>query len=188
MKALKITLLTFATIAVVSCQKTSENNPATTTNPTGTEMAENANNAATTTPVTPAVDPATAPVITFASDIIDFGDVKADEKVERTVEFTNTGKSPLVISNAKGSCGCTVPEWSKEAIAPGQKGSMKVAFTAPKTNGKQTKTVTLTTNTATGNEKFSITANVTGGTERQVTPAPQQGNTQLPAPKLEQVN
>lgn len=119
------------------------------------EVAEQANNV---------VDPATAPVMKLAEASHDFGDVKANEKVQAYVKFTNEGKSPLIIQDASASCGCTVPEYPKNPIPVGGTDSIKVEYTAGNMNGKQQKTVTLKTNTANGTEQFNITANVTGAT------------------------
>ena len=58
----------------------------------------------------------------FDRDEWDFGEINQGDVVEHSFEFTNTGKDPLIISNAKGSCGCTVPEWPRAPIPPGQKG------------------------------------------------------------------
>ena len=111
------------------------------------------------------VDPATAPVMKLAEATHDFGDVKANEKVQTYVKFTNEGKSPLIIQDASATCGCTVPEFPKTPIAVGATDSIKVEYTAGNINGKQMKTVTLVTNTVNGTEQFNITANVTGATE-----------------------
>ena len=113
------------------------------------------------------VDPATAPVMKLAEASHDFGDVKANEKVQAYVKFTNEGKSPLIIQDASASCGCTVPEFPKNPIPVGATDSIKVEYTAGNMNGKQQKTVTLKTNTANGAEQFNITANVVGATEVQ---------------------
>ncbi len=113
------------------------------------------------------VDPATAPVMKLAEASHDFGDVKANEKVQAYVKFTNDGKSPLIIQDASASCGCTVPEFPKNPIPVGATDSIKVEYTAGNMNGKQQKTVTLKTNTLNGAEQFNITANVVGATEAQ---------------------
>lgn len=113
------------------------------------------------------VDPATAPVMKLAEASHDFGDVKANEKVQAYVKFTNEGKSPLIIQDASASCGCTVPEFPKNPIPVGATDSIKVEYTAGNMNGKQQKTVTLKTNTVNGAEQFNITANVVGATEVQ---------------------
>lgn len=112
------------------------------------------------------VDPATAPVMKLAEATHDFGDVKANEKVQAYVKFTNEGKSPLIIQDAQATCGCTVPEFPKTPIAVGATDSIKVEYTAGNMNGKQQKTVTLKTNTVNGTEQFNITANVVGASEQ----------------------
>ncbi|WP_196884879.1 DUF1573 domain-containing protein [Aureivirga sp. CE67] len=102
-----------------------------------------------------------APVIKFEKTEHDFGDIKEGDKVETEFKFTNTGKSDLIISNAKGSCGCTVPDYPKgKAIKPGEEGVIKVLFNSNGKPNRQTKTVTLTTNTAKGKELIKIKANV----------------------------
>ena|SRR5690606_9770438 len=109
------------------------------------------------------VDPETAAKLTFEETSYDFGDLPAGAKVDHYFKFTNTGKSPLIIKDAKGSCGCTVPQFPKEPIAPGATDSIKVSFDAGKFQGKQSKTVTLTTNTVAGKEELKITANIPTG-------------------------
>jgi len=76
-----------------------------------------------------------------------FGEIQEGEKANHTFTFTNTGTEPLIISNAKGSCGCTIPEWPAEPIAPGGTGEIQVVFNSKGKNGDQTKTVTITANT-----------------------------------------
>ena len=89
-----------------------------------------------------------------------FGDITEGEKVETRFEFTNTGKEPLIISNAKGSCGCTVPKWPKEPIAPGETGELLVSFDSKGKPGSQTKTVTVTANTEPAVTRLTIKAEV----------------------------
>jgi hypothetical protein len=87
-------------------------------------------------------------VISFTAEKHDFGTIPQGTPVTHTFSFTNTGKEPLFIKNAAGSCGCTVPEYTQEAIAPGAKGNVKVTFNAAAL-GPINKTVTITTNSAT---------------------------------------
>ena len=75
-----------------------------------------------------------------------FGEITQGESVEYAFEFTNTGSEPLIITNAKGSCGCTVPVWPREPVAPGESGVVDVKFNSKGKKGKQNKKVTLTTN------------------------------------------
>ena len=87
------------------------------------------------------------PIISFDKKNWDFGTITDGEVVEHTFRFTNTGTSNLVISSASASCGCTIPNWPKEPIAPGEKGEIKVEFNS---NGKKdmvTKDITILANT-----------------------------------------
>jgi hypothetical protein len=87
----------------------------------------------------------TGPKIEFTKETHDYGTVKYGADGTCTFEFKNNGNEPLIISNAKGSCGCTVPEWPKEPIAPGAKGSIKVKYDT-KRPGAINKSVTITSN------------------------------------------
>ncbi|MGS4346798.1 DUF1573 domain-containing protein [Myroides odoratus] len=89
----------------------------------------------------------------------DFGTIGNNEAVETEFEFTNTGDADLVIIDARASCGCTVPEYQKTPIKPGEKSKLKVRFQTGAV-GQQQKTVTLTTNTEKGEELLTIKANV----------------------------
>ncbi len=102
-----------------------------------------------------------APEISFDKEEFDFGTVKEGEVVETTFIVTNTGKSDLVITHAQASCGCTVPEWTKDPIAPGETGDIKVSFNTSGRTNKQSKSVTLTTNTEKGREIIKISGMVT---------------------------
>ena len=83
----------------------------------------------------------------FKKMVHDFGRMKEGEKREYDFAFTNTGKEDLYIEDCKGSCGCTVPEWPKEAIKPGQSASINVKFDSTKKEKDQEKSVTITANT-----------------------------------------
>lgn len=91
----------------------------------------------------------------------DFGTINEGDVVDVEFIVKNIGEADLIIADAKGSCGCTVPEPPKEPIAPGQSAPIKVSFNSNGKPGQQNKTVTLTTNTEMGNEVFNIKANVT---------------------------
>ena len=98
------------------------------------------------------------PVITFDKSEHDFGEIEAKTNVETEFSYTNTGDAPLVITDIKSSCGCTVPQdWSKEPLAPGESGKFTVKFNGSGKN-KVSKTVTVTANTETGKETVKITA------------------------------
>lgn len=85
--------------------------------------------------------------IEFESTIFNYGLIESGEVVQTVFSFTNTSDEPLIIQNAKGSCGCTVPEWPKEAIRPGESGQFVVRFDSKNKVGVQSKRVTITANT-----------------------------------------
>ncbi|MEX1191823.1 MAG: DUF1573 domain-containing protein [Brumimicrobium sp.] len=84
----------------------------------------------------------------FEKEVHDYGEIKQNGDGSCEFEFTNTGSEPLMISNAKGSCGCTVPEWPREPIAPGEKGVIKVKYDTKRV-GPFGKSVTIQSNAAT---------------------------------------
>jgi hypothetical protein len=98
------------------------------------------------------------PLISFDKAQHDFGTIPNGIPVETEFSYKNSGKSMLVVSNIKSTCGCTVPSnWTKE-VAPGETGKFKVKFNG-KGNGNQiSKTITLTTNTEKGSETVKILA------------------------------
>lgn len=106
------------------------------------------------------VNKATAPVMTFAKESHDFGQVNEGDKVVYDFFFTNTGKSALIISSAAATCGCTVPEYPKKPLTPGKTGIIHVVFNSTGKSGMQNKTITLTTNTFKGNEELHLVGNV----------------------------
>ncbi|MDG1761090.1 MAG: DUF1573 domain-containing protein [Flavobacteriaceae bacterium] len=102
------------------------------------------------------------PVMTFDKTDHDFGTINEGETVETVFNFTNTGSSDLIITNAKGSCGCTVPEYPKNTpIKPGESASIKVKFDSSNKPNLQSKTVTITANTAKAREQIRIKTFVT---------------------------
>lgn len=84
--------------------------------------------------------------MTFTELEYSFGTIKQNDMVHHDFVFTNTGKEPLIITQASGSCGCTVPLWPKEPIKKGEKGTIKVSFNSAGKMGLQDKTVTITSN------------------------------------------
>jgi hypothetical protein len=87
------------------------------------------------------------PVMQFANVEHDFGTINEGQSVEYTFAVKNTGEAPLVIQEAKPSCGCTVPDWSKTPIMPGATGFVKAKFDSSGKSGIQNKTITVTANT-----------------------------------------
>lgn len=90
----------------------------------------------------------------------DFGNIAQNSSNKYVYSFTNTGKEPLIITNAKGSCGCTVPRWPKEPIAPGEKGEIEIIYKPGKQKNKQSKTITITANTEPDKTILKVKANV----------------------------
>ena len=101
------------------------------------------------------------PVAKFESMEYDFGTITEGDKVEHVFKVTNEGTADLVISEVKPSCGCTVPEYTKTAIAPGANGDIKVIFNSAGKSGNQEKTVTVTLNTEKATEILKFKANIT---------------------------
>ncbi len=99
-------------------------------------------------------------VMKFEHMDYEFGTVKEGEKVSHTYKFTNTGDEPLIISSAKGSCGCTVPKWPSEPIAPGATGVIDVVFDSKGKPGKQAKRVTVNANTVPAQTFLNISGTV----------------------------
>lgn len=107
-----------------------------------------------------AADDKNAPDFKFEVEEYNYGTIKQGETVNYEFKFTNTGKEPLIISNAAGSCGCTVPVWPKEPIGKGQSSTIKVTFNSTGKMGMQDKTVTLTSNAKSGSKVLHIKGNV----------------------------
>lgn len=97
------------------------------------------------------------PEMTFEKTEHDFGTIERGTPQETVFKFTNTGNAPLLITNAKSSCGCTVPNPPKDPIAPGETGELLVKFNGSGQN-QITKTITVTANTAKGSEVLRIKA------------------------------
>lgn len=111
------------------------------------------------------------PVMSFEEEMHDFGEIEEGDVVEHTFSFTNTGDSDLIISNAKGSCGCTVPTYPKDKpIAPGETSEMTVKFNSKGKPNNQMKTVRITANTEKGTEMIKIKAFVKGGEKAKGNP------------------
>ena len=103
--------------------------------------------------------PVSTAAMTFDKTVHDFGTIKEGETVQTTFIFTNTGKSDLIIVDARGSCGCTVPNYPKNTpIAPGATGEILVSFDSSNKPNMQQKTVTISANTDSGRETIRIKA------------------------------
>jgi Protein of unknown function (DUF1573) len=101
------------------------------------------------------------PVMTFEKEEHEFGKLVEGEKVSYAFKFKNTGKADLIISDAKGSCGCTVPTWTKDPVAAGESGTIDITFDSRGKSGMQHKTVTLITNAIPNTKVLTISGEVT---------------------------
>jgi len=110
---------------------------------------------------TPSNPDGKVPEFKFEETMYEFGTVNEGDMVNHTFTFTNSGEAPLIIKNAVASCGCTVPNWPKEPIAPGETGEIEVNFNSQGKPNQQTKTITITANTEPTITKLTIKGMVT---------------------------
>lgn len=103
---------------------------------------------------------AATPVMKFEKKHHTFGEIVQGEKVRYTFKFKNEGNLPLIINNARSTCGCTVPEWPKQPIAAGEEGSIEVLFNSEGKMGNFNKTITIKANTNPNMNKVSISGNI----------------------------
>ncbi len=123
--------------------------------------------------LTPAEEPPVTEIL-FDETVYEFGTVLEGELVTHVYTFTNTGTEPLVISNAKGSCGCTVPRYPTDPIAPGETASLTVQFNSKSKKGERNQKVTITANTSPPQTFLYVVGRVEPRTEDdpEWTPAP----------------
>ena len=108
-------------------------------------------------------DTSELPRIAFERTMHDMGKIAQGQRVEMRFPFTNTGGSPLVISAVNGSCGCTVgKDWPTKPMAPGESGEITVVFDSAGRSGKQSKTVSVVTNSRRPTTVLIITGEVVG--------------------------
>jgi hypothetical protein len=100
------------------------------------------------------------PIVQFEKEEHNFGDISQGEVVSHNFIIKNSGKADLIISSAKGSCGCTVPVWPKDPIKPGAEAEIKVTFNSKGRSGSQTKKVTVLTNAIPNTKVLTIRGNV----------------------------
>jgi Protein of unknown function (DUF1573) len=149
----KLILVVIAALALTACkdrdaekkiaalearlnQMEGKNTPAANPNPTASKPVE-----AEVKPEGP------LPILLFEEMEYDFGNIKEGDKVTHVYKFKNTGEVPLIIQDAKPSCGCTAPDWTKTPIPPGEEGFVKAEFDSNGKPGAQNKTITVTANT-----------------------------------------
>ncbi|MFT4855284.1 MAG: hypothetical protein ACI9UV_001458 [Algoriphagus sp.] len=98
--------------------------------------------------------------IIFKEKAINFGDITQGDKVSHTFTFTNSGNSPLIISNVAVTCGCTATNWPKEPIAPGKTSEISVSFNSAGKMGAQNSVIRIYSNASEPIEKVSLISNV----------------------------
>jgi len=155
MKTTKIIVLSISILAMVSCQNKTPDVSSDVRNDKGASIS-----GADTPLVTPVPANGKYPEMIFEEETHDFGTIDQGEIVTTEFEFENAGGSDLIITEAKGSCGCTVPEFPREAIKPGETSQIKVSFNSSGKSGEQTKTVTLFCNTKEGKKVLHIKSNI----------------------------
>ena len=97
----------------------------------------------------------------FEEVMHDFGQLKGAQIVSHTFKFENIGKVPLIIKDATSTCGCTVPDFPKEPIQPGEKSEITVKFNTENKEGYQSKPVTVITNGYPSKYTLTVTAEIT---------------------------
>ena len=99
--------------------------------------------------------------ISFEKSTFDFGEIKQGQVVTATFKYKNTGKGPLILSNVATTCGCTVPAWPKEPLAPGKSAEITATFNSAGKMGQQNKVITVFSNGKSAQSQVSIVCNVT---------------------------
>ncbi len=168
-KTLSIIALSIIGLGLVSCKKENKETAATETAPADST----ASGAPATVPTdssaaTPVSAQATAApassqpstTIALSESNFDFGKIKKGDKVEHVYEVTNTGTNPLVISEVKPGCGCTVPDFTKEPIMPGKKGKITLHFDSSNFEGNVNKYADVFANVEKAPVKLTFTANI----------------------------
>jgi len=107
-------------------------------------------------------DPVTAPVMKFDQDSYNFGKIMQGDSVVHDFKFTNIGKTPLIITDAVATCGCTKPEWPTAPIKPGEGGQITVTYNSVGHNpGLIDKMITITANTNPAESTLHLVGEVT---------------------------
>jgi hypothetical protein len=145
---MKQLILLLVSLALVSCNSSSDEKTIT-TDLVNSPLTANSN-----------AEKVLTPNIEMLETSYNFGEIQQGESVTHDFILKNTGEADLIISAAKGSCGCTVPEWPKTPIAKGEEAAIKVTFNSAGRSGKQNKTVTLVTNAIPNTKVLTINGNV----------------------------
>ena len=145
---MKQLILLLVSLALVSCNSSSDEKTIT-TDLVNSPLTANSN-----------AEKVLTPNIEMLETSYNFGEIQQGESVTHDFILKNTGDADLIISAAKGSCGCTVPQWPKTPIAKGEEATIKVTFNSAGRSGKQNKTVTLVTNAIPNTKVITINGNV----------------------------
>ncbi len=145
---MKQLILLLVSLALVSCNSSSDEKTIT-TDLVNSPLTANSN-----------AEKVLTPNIEMLETSYNFGEIQQGESVTHDFILKNTGDADLIISAAKGSCGCTVPEWPKTPIAKGEEAAIKVTFNSAGKSGKQNKTVTLVSNAIPNTKVITINGNV----------------------------
>lgn len=100
------------------------------------------------------------PVFCVSDTAYDFGTIYEGDVVQMDFRYKNTGSRPLIISEASSTCGCTIPDYSKKPVAPGEVSVLKVVFNSAGKMGKQFKPIWINANTMPSHFTLSISGNV----------------------------
>ena len=111
-----------------------------------------------------------AAVIKFDKKVIDYGTIEFKANSDREFTFTNTGKEPLILSSVRASCGCTTPSWTREPVAPGATGTIKVKYDTGRV-GNFSKTITVKSNASNGTVTLKIQGKVKPKAQDQTVPS-----------------
>jgi hypothetical protein len=168
-KSLSIIALSIIGFGSVSCKKeeNKELQNSETIAPDSLSTAAPADSLSAVTPapatgetVTPAASNQPLTTVALSESNFDFGNIKKGDKVNHIYEITNTGTSPLVISEVKPGCGCTAPEFTKEPILPGKKGKITLSFDSSSFDGAVQKFADVYANVEKAPIKLTFNANI----------------------------
>ena len=119
--------------------------------------------------VEPQPNPNSKAVFALESDVVDYGTIDQGGEPLRLAKFKNTGTEPLIISGAKGSCGCTVPNWPKEPIMPGESSVIEIRYDTKRV-GAINKTVTVTSNDPAGKHVIRVIGTINAVAQEEGVP------------------
>ena len=119
--------------------------------------------------VEPQPNPNSKAVFALESDVVDYGTIDQGGEPLRLAKFKNTGTEPLIISGAKGSCGCTVPNWPKEPIMPGESSVIEIRYDTKRV-GAINKTVTVTSNDPAGKHVIRVIVTINAVAQEEGVP------------------